>query len=469
MQTVSGGDARLGELGSGRLLPLLWRFAWPALVTMTLNMLYNVVDRVYIGHGCGADAIAGLALTFPVMMVLGAFGPLVGVGSGTVISIALGEKDRDTAERALGQCVALKLLMGVTVAPVVFCLLGPILRATGGGRLSDGTLAAGLLYLRIVLPFNFLAHLAFGLSACMRSEGSPVSAMRCMVVGALANLALDPLFIFGFGWGVAGAAWATNIAMTLSCAVALMHYARGRSVVKLRLDRIRVYRGLVWRVFAIGLAPFLMQLAGSSINFSLNHAFARWSPSAAVGTAQVAAFGIFQTAMMLFFMPSMGIQQGIGPILGYNWGAGDKARVRRAWDMAFLLTTAAVFFASAAPVAFAPWIARCFADDPDVLRAGTFALRVGNCMIWCIGLNVSASTYFQSVGRPRTSILLSLLRQVLVLLPCVWLLPHVLPVRPLLAVWLALPVSDFAAFLATIPPVVRERRALLAAAPPAVA
>lgn len=446
---------------TGRLLPLLWKFAWPSLATMTLNMLYNVVDRVYIGHGCGADAIAGLALTFPVMMVLGAFGPLIGVGSGTVISIALGAKDHETAEKALGQCVALKLLMGVTVAPVIFLLLEPILRATGGGgRLTDGTLAAGVRYLRIVVPFNFLAHLAFGLSACMRAEGSPIPAMRCMVVGAALNIVLDPVLIFVCGWGVSGAAWATNVAMTASCLVALGHYARGRSVVRLRLSRIRVHGTLLFRVLSIGLAPFLMQLSGSTINFSLNHAFAKWSPSAAVGTAQVAAFGIFHTAMMLFFMPSMGIQHGIGPIIGYNWGAGNFRRVRRAWDLSFLLTCGAVAFASAMPVVFAPWIARCFADDPDVLRAGTFALRVGNCMIWCIALNVSASTYFQSVGRPRTAILLSLLRQVVVLLPCVWLLPLMMPSRPLLGTWMALPISDFVAFLATIPPVVLERRAL---------
>lgn len=453
-------DARLGDMGSGRLLPLLWRFAWPSLVTMTLNMLYNVVDRIYIGHGCGADAIAGLALTFPVMMVLGAFGPLIGVGSSTVISISLGEKDHETAERALGQCVALKLLLGITVAPALFAFLAPILRSIGGGRLTEETLAAGVQYLRIVLPFNFLAHLAFGLSACMRAEGSPVSAMRCMVVGALVNIVLDPLFIFGFGWGVAGAAWATNIAMTASCAMALSHYVRGRSVVKLCLRQVRVRGALAARVLSIGLAPFLMQLAGSSINFSLNHAFARWSPSPQVGTAQVAAFGIYQTAMMLFFMPSMGVQHGIGPILGYNWGAKNYMRVRRAWDLAFLLTSVTVIFSTVVPEIFAPAIARGFANDPDVLRAGSFALRVGCCMTWCIALNVSASTYFQSVGRPRTAILLSLLRQVVVLLPCVWVLPLLMPSHPLLGTWLALPVSDFIAFVASMPPVLRERRSL---------
>ena len=469
-------DARLRELGGGRILPLLWKFAWPALVTMTLNTLYNVIDRVYIGHGCGSDAIAGLTLTFPVMMVMGAFGPLIGVGSGTIISISLGEKDMVRAERALGQCVALKLLLGVTVAPALFVLLDPLLHAMTGDGVNEGAVAAARLYLRINVLFHFLAHLAFGLSACMRSEGSPVSAMRCMVTGAVANLVLDPLFIFervnlrlfslpGLGLGVAGAAWATNIAMGLACLAALRHYTGGRSVVALRLRNIRVYGDLVPRVLAIGLSPFLMQFVGSTINFSLNRAFSHWSVSPAEGTAQVAAFGIFLPVSFLFFMPSMGIQQGFAPIIGYNWGARNLARVRRCLDTAVLLTTAAVVLACLSQMLLARPLAWCFAqDEPDLVRAGAFALRIGNCMIWCIGLNVAATTYFQSIGRPRTAILLSLLRQFLVLLPCVWILPRVLPrvlpVAPLLAVWISLPISDVIAFLATIPPILRERRAL---------
>ncbi len=474
-------DARLRELGGGRILPLLWKFAWPALVTMTLNTLYNVIDRVYIGHGCGSDAIAGLTLTFPVMMVMGAFGPLIGVGSGTIISISLGERNLLRAERALGQCVALKLLLGATVAPALFLLLDPILHAMAGGGVTEGALAAARLYLRINVLFHFLAHLAFGLSACMRSEGSPVSAMRCMVVGAVANLVLDPFFIFervephlfsrllfslpGLGLGVAGAAWATNIAMALACLAALRHYTGGRSVVALRLRNIRVYRDLVPRVLAIGLSPFLMQFVGSTINFSLNKAFSHWSGTPEEGTVQIAAFGIFLPVSFLFFMPSMGIQQGFAPIIGYNWGARNLARVRRCLDTAVLLTTAAVALSCLAQMLFARPLAWCFAqNEPDLVRAGAFALRIGNCMIWCIGLNVAATTYFQSVGRPRTAILLSLLRQFLVLLPCVWILPRVLPIEPLLAVWISLPISDVLAFLATIPPILRERRALVASA-----
>ena len=468
-------DEKLRELGSGRIISLLWRFAWPSFVTMGLNMLYNVVDRVYIGHGCGTDAIAGLTMTFPLMMVLGAFGPLIGVGSGTVISIALGEGDRAKAERALGQCVAMKLLLGVTVAPALFCVLGPVLSAMAGGGVTDGAIVLARLYLRIVVPFHFLAHLAFGLSACMRSEGAPVAAMGCLATGTVANFVLDPLFIFsrisvgpfslpGLGLGVAGAAWATNIAMCLSCAAALLHYAGGRSVVRLRAANVRIFRDLAPRVLAIGLSPFLMQFAGSTINFSINHAFARWSGDPATGAVQIAAFGIFQTVAMLFFIPSMGIQHGFGPIIGYNWGAKAFARVRRCMDIAVSLTTVVMSAACLVQLLFARPLAWCIADAPGVTDAGTFAIRVGNCMIWCIGLNVAATTYFQSVGRPRTAILLSLMRQMLILLPCVWALPHLFPEHTLIAIWLAMPISDTRTFLASIPPMLRERRALAASA-----
>jgi len=466
-------NAKLRELGGGRILPLLWRYAWPALVTMTLNNLYNVIDRIYIGHGCGQEAIAGLALTFPIMMVLGAFGPLIGVGSGAIISIKLGERDMAGAERTLGQCVAMKLLLGFTVAPALLLLLGPILGAMAGGGVTDGAIGLAKLYLRINLPFHFLAHLAFGLSACMRSEGSPVAAMRCMIVGAVANLVLDPLFIFpridlgfaelpGLGLGVAGAAWATNLAMMLACLAALRHYTGGGSVVRLRLRNLRIFRDLAPRVLAIGLSPFLMQFVGSTINFSLNRAFAGWSPTPEEGTVQIAAYGIFQTVSMLFFMPSMGIQQGVAPIIGYNWGARNLARVRRSLDLAIVLTTAAVAFSCAVSLIFARPLAGCFSDEAAVTAAGAFALRIGNCMIWCIGLNVAATTYFQSVGRPRTAILLSLLRQFLILLPCVWILPNLFPGHAILAIWLALPISDVLACLATAAPILRERRALRA-------
>ncbi len=456
-------DARLRELGGGRILPLLWKFAWPALVTMTLNTLYNVIDRVYIGHGCGSDAIAGLTLTFPVMMVMGAFGPLIGVGSGTIISISLGEKNLLRAERALGQCVALKLLLGVTVAPALFLFLDPILHAMAGGGVTDGAIAAARLYLRINVLFHFLAHLAFGLSACMRSEGSPVAAMRCMVVGAVANLVLDPLFIFAFGMGIAGAAWATNIAMFASCLWALGYYLRGRTVVRLRLRRIGFYRRLAPRAAGVGLAPFLQQLMSALIAVSLQVAFTKWIPDKASRTAQIASLGVFQSALILILMPLLGTQQGLQPIIGFNWGARNFRRVLGTLKTGFWVTAALCFAAWVVQVVppFPRLIARMFvsADNESLVDLAAHDLALSNCMIWCIAVNIVATTYFQSIGRPKSAIVLSMLRQGVCLLPTIWILPYFMEDKAL-SIWLSMPVSDVLCNLATIPPILMHARFL---------
>lgn len=484
---------KLKVLGSGPIVPLLFRFAWPAIVTMSLHVLYNIVDRIYIGQGCGTDAIAGLALTAPIAMALGAVGVFIGAGTSSVLSIKLGEKDMAGAERTLGQLVAMKLLFGILVPPLLYFLgLNPILHYMAGDGATAATLGYAHQYVTITIFFNLFAHLAFGLSATMRCEGAPRVSMVCMVIGAVANILLDPLFIYdaipvtfgvlqtplftipGLGLRVAGAAWATNIAMMLSCAAGLWYYLSGSSAVRLRASRVRLYSDLAPRVMAIGLAPFLMQLTGSLINFSLNHSFAHWSPTPEEGSLQIAAFGIYMSAMFLFGMPCQGVQQGLAPIIGYNWGAKDYRRVRRAFDIGLGLTGAATLLACLGAECFARPLARCFTDDPAGIAAAVRGLRVANFFFWTIFINVAATTYYQSIGRPKMSILFSLLRQCLVLLPIVWLLPRVVAGTAfaawieahlgmnacIFAVWTAMPISDLVTQAVNLPFVFKERRAL---------
>ncbi len=486
-------SAQLRALGSGRILPLILRYAWPALVTMSLNVLYNIVDRVYIGQGCGMEAIAGLSLTAPIAFALGAVGVFIGAGSSAVLSIKLGEKDMTGAERTLGQLFAMKLLFGVFFPPLMYFFgLDPILRFMAGANTTAATLGFAHQYVTITIFFNVFAHLAFGMSAMIRAEGAPRVSMVCMVIGAIANILLDPLFIYdripvtfwlldqplftvpGLGLKVAGAAWATNIAMMLSCAAGLAYYASGRSAVRLRGRFVRLYRDLAPRVAAIGLAPFLMQLTGSLINFSLNRSLARWSPTPEEGTIQIAAFGIYMSSMFLFGMPTHGIQQGLAPIVGYNWGAKDYRRVLRAFDIGLALTAAATTLACLGAEFFARPLARCFTDDPAGIDAAVRGIRVANVFFWTIFVNVAATTYYQSIGRPRMSILFSLLRQCLILLPVVWLLPHLVEGTSLaawiaaktgmnpciFAVWFAMPASDLVTQLVNIPFVFKERRTL---------
>ena len=464
---------QLNEMGAGRIFPLILKYAWPAVVTMTINQLYNVVDRVYIGHGCGPDAIAGLTLTFPVMGALGAVGVLIGMGSSSILSIRLGAGDRVGAEKALGSCVAMKLLFGLVVPPLMFFFgFRPILALMAGSGTTAETMRLAHQYLEIVIFFNIFAHLGFGLSATMRAEGSPRQSMYCMIAGCATNILLDPIFIFdsipvpwtglaipGLGMRVAGAAWATNISMVVGCATALGFYIRRKSVVRLRLARVGFFRGITVKALSIGLSPCLMQIMGALIGFSLNHAFAKWSASPEQGTVEISAFGIANTMSFLVFIPCVGVQQGLSPIIGYNWGAGDYGRVRDCLVLGLKLTAATTLAVFLGTELLPRIFAMAFADDAAVVAATVKALRISNIFIWTIFVNIAATTYFQATGQPIAAILLSLLRQLVCLLPLVWLLPHLLGDH-ILAVWLAMPISDVVAQLATLPPLMREFRKL---------
>ena len=447
--------AQLEELASGRLGPLLLKYSWPALVTMSLNALYAVVDRFYIGHGCGEAAMAGLTLVFPIMLLLGAFGVFVGAGHSAVLSIRLGEGDRVACEKLLGQLVAIKLIFFFLLPPLIFFNLDTVLGWCGGGGVSAAALAAAKRYLKIVLFSHLFSHLAFGFSAMMRAEGSALRSMTAMCVGFGVNLVLDPIFIFGLDLGIAGAAWATNIAMVASFLTALTYYLGGSSIVKLRLARIRLYPRLLAKPCGIGFAPFLQQLLGAFINVALPAAFAKWAADEAAATTQIASLGVFQSALILLILPVFGAQQGIQPIIGYNWGARNFRRVKEALLMGLWVTNAICITACILQVVppFPEWIARMFvsSDNPELLRIATGDLQLSNCMLWCIGLNVVSTTYFQSIGHPLTAIVLSTMRQGLIMLPVIYFLPHVMADKTF-AIWLSMPVSDVLCALATCVP-----------------
>ncbi len=451
------------ELATAPLGPLLLRYSWPALVAMALNALYAVVDRLYIGQGCGEEAMAALTLTFPVMILFAAFGVFIGAGHSAVLSLKLGEGDRVACEKTLGELVAFKLLFFLVLPPLVFFNLDTVLGWCGGGKVAPGALAGAKTYLRIVLFSHLFSHLAFGLSATLRAEGRAFDSMMSMVVGFGANILLDPIFIFGLKMGVAGAAAATDVAMVASCLWALWCYRPGRSTVRLRWRRIGFYRELAVRAAGIGFAPFLQNLLGAAINVSLAAAFAHWAPDAAAATTQIASLGVFQSVLILTIMPVLGAQQGLQPIFGYNWGARNFARVRRTLVLGFWTTTALCVVACAVQVVppFPRLLARLFVDggNAGLLAKAAHDLQVSNCMLWTISINVVATTYFQSIGHPRTAVLLSTLRQGLCLLPCIWILPHFMDDR-VLGVWLALPISDVLCQLATVPPFFAQLRFL---------
>ena len=455
MADVSALKKNLEELSSGNTGRLLLKYSWPALVAMTLNALYAVVDRVFIGHGCGVDAMAGVQLAMPAMMLLTAFGPLIGVGHAALLSIKLGGGDIESSERLVGQTIALKLLLYAVLIPLLYVYLEEVLDLCGADKVTLGARSAAKEYLKIILFSHVFSHLAFGLSALLRAEGGAIRSMMCMVVGFGINLILDPVFIFCFDMGVAGAAWATDVSMAASCLCAFAFYWGGWTVVKLRLRRIWIYPDLLPRTMAIGLAPFLQQLMGSVIIASLQIAFTTWMTDEAARTAEVASVGVFNSALILVFMPMLGAQQGLQPIFGYNWGARYYDRVLGTLKTGFWVTTALTFAAFVVQVVppFPTWIASMFvsSDNPQLIEICAHDLALSNCMIWCISINVVATTYFQSIGRPAVAIWLSMLRQGVVLLPIVWLMPYFLEDK-VFAIWLSMPVSDVICNAVTILP-----------------
>jgi Na+-driven multidrug efflux pump len=311
------------------------------------------------------------------------------------------------------------------------------------------------------------SHLAFGLSAVIRAEGGAVRSMNCMIIGFGLNLILDPLFIFTFKLGIAGAAWATNIAMAASCLWAFGYYWRGKTNVKLKFKRLWIYPRLLERTTSIGLAPFLQHFMSSLIAFSLQFAFVKWMPDESSRTAQLASLGVFQSALILVFMPMLGAQQGLQPIIGYNWGARNFARVLETLKTGLLVTAVLSVIAFIVQV-FPPfniWMASLFidSDNPAVVAIAAKDLQISNMMIWCIFLNVVSTTYFQSIGRPKSAIVLSMLRQGVCLLPVIWFLPYIFENKPL-AIWLSMPISDLVCNLLTLIPLLSHIKFLRSAA-----
>ena len=427
---------KLERLGTQSIGSLLKEFAVPAMIGTVVNALYNVVDQLYIGQGCGHEALAGVALSFPIMVVLIAFGTLIGVGSGAMLSIKLGEQNRVDAEKVLGQCVAVKLLFGLTLPFIGLYFMDDLLPLFGG---TPEAIPYARKFLGIVLFGNVFLHLSFGLSNLMRAEGNAKCSMRCMILGAVLNAVLDPIFIFGFKLGVAGAAWSTNIAMFCSALYAFHHYLSRNSVVRLRLARIRIYPELLARVFAIGLSPFVIQLMAGTVNITFNKTFVNWSASTHAATVEIAAMGIVNSVAFLLLMPIFGLTQGMQPIVGYNFGAQNFLRVREVYAFTMKLAVLICFTGTLAVWLFAWPIIRGFTHDPALLTSGVRGLRIFCSAFTAVGVTIVTITYFQSVGRAAVAIGLSMLRQLLTLIPLIVLLPHVWGVT---GIWLANPAAD---------------------------
>lgn len=427
---------RLGEEG---IPGLLLRFSLPAIVGTLVNALYNVVDRIFIGNGVGSLGLAGATIGFPIMIVTMAFGMLIGIGANALISIRLGQNRKDEAEHIMGNAAILLLGISLSLSALGVIFLDPLLKIFGA---SPDVFPYARDYLRIILWGAVFQAIGFGMNNFIRAEGNPNIAMLTMLIGAVLNTILDPLFIFGFGWGVKGAAWATILSQAAAAAWVLHHFLSGRSSLRLRLGNLRPSPGIVRGILAIGAAPFLMQLAASVLQALLNRALVRFG-----GDVAISAMGVVMSIMMLILLPVIGISQGAQPIIGFNYGACKYDRVKRALKLAALAATAVVSLGYIAVMLVPEALVAVFnPGDRALVEMGARALRTFMLVLPVVGFQIIGANYFQAVGKPKQAMVLNLSRQVLILIPALLILPRYLGLQGVL---IAGPIADLSSALIT--------------------
>lgn len=415
---------------------LLIRYTTPAVVGTLVIAMYNVVDRIFIGHSVGDYALSGLALTFPVMVLLQAFGMLVGTGAATRVSILLGEHNQDGAERILGNAVVLTFVLQAAIITPTMIWLEPLLVLFGG---SERTIPYAAEYLYVAVPGNIFASLAMSYNAVMRASGYPGKAMYTMIIGAVLNIVLDALFIYGFGWGIGGAAWATVLSMAVSAAFVMYHFFQEDSVVRFRARNMQISKRQIMSIASIGVSPFAVQILGSLSNVLINRGFIAVAPSPEEADRAIGALGVINGYALVGFMIMLGLAQGMQPIVGYNHGAGLQHRVLRTSIVAGGASALVGLVFTIVALLFPRQICSIFAQEGPLLEASVNALNICIYGFTFVGTQIVATQFFQSIGHARKSFALSISRQALFLIPLLLTLPYSLGVD---GVWLSLPLAD---------------------------
>ncbi len=429
------------ELGTERIRKLLVQYAVPAIIAMTASSLYNMVDSIFIGHGVGPLAISGLALTFPLMNLAAAFGSLVGVGAATLVSMRLGQRDYDTAGKVLGNVFMLNLIIGVAFSIVTLLFLDPILYFFGA---SEATVGYAREYMTVILLGNVITHMYLGLNSVLRASGHPRKAMYATINTVVINTVLDPLFIYGFGWGIRGAAIATVLAQVISLVWQFRILSDRRELLHFRRGIYRLHAKIVRDILAIGMSPFLMNLAACFIVILINKGLKEFG-----GDLSIGAYGIVNRVAFFFVMVVMGLNQGMQPIAGYNFGAQQYDRVLRVLKLtaigATCVTTCGFLLGELMP----RLVVSLFTKDAELVRLAAEGMRITFVCFPIIGFQMVATNFFMSIGMAGKAIFLSLSRQLLFLLPGLVLLPPLFDQytqwNGSWGVWCAMPLSDLLA------------------------
>ncbi len=428
------------ELGTKPVGQLLWQYALPAIVAMSASSIYNIIDRAMIGQIVGPEAIAGLGITFPFMNLSAAFGAAVGVGSSASISVKLGQRDYQTAQNLLGNTMTLNLIIGFSFMVISLLFLDPILYFFGA---SEVTLPYAREFMTIILLGNVMTHMYFGMNAVLRAAGKPKHAMYSVLFTVAMNIVLVVMFVWWFRWGIRGAALATVTSQTLAMCWQLWLFSDKQEILHLKRGIYKLKQRLVTSIIAIGISPFLMNVTSCVIVIIMNNQFVRYGGDMAVG-----AYSIANSVVMMFFMFVMGVCQGMQPIVGYNYGAEKYDRMLRCLFLAIGYATLILLIGWALSMLFPREIARIFTTDPTLMDMSARGIKLDMLVFFVVGSQATITHFFQSIGKVKVSIFLSLSRQLFLLLPMAYVFPLFWDLD---GVWYSMPASDFGSFAMTIP------------------
>ena len=419
---------------------LLWQYALPAIVAMTASSLYNIIDRAMIGQMVGPEAIAGLGITFPFMNLSGAFGAAVGVGASTCISVKLGQKDYKRAEYLLGNTVTLNLIIGFLFMAVCLIFLDPILRFFGA---SDVTLPYAREFMTIILLGNMVTHMYFGMNAVLRAAGKPKHAMYATLFTVGCNIVLVIAFVWWMKMGIRGAALATVTSQTLALCWQMRLFSNKNELLHLKRGIYKLKADLVKNILAIGISPFLMNLCACLVVIFMNNQFVKYGGDMAVG-----AYSIANSVVMVLFMFVMGMNQGMQPIVGYNYGAENYDRMFRCLWLTIGASTVILFAGWTLSMIFPAHIARIFTTDQTLIEMSARGIRLNMLVFFVVGSQAVITNFFQCIGKVKVSIFLSLSRQLTLLIPMAYIFPMFWGLD---GVWYSMAASDFGSFAMTLP------------------
>ena len=405
------------ELETKGIGALLLAYAIPSVISQIISSVYNICDRIFIGQGVGALAIAGLAITMPIMNIIHAFGALIGVGAGARMSIVLGKKDNNWAENILGNSVIFTIILSGTVMLFSYLFLDKILVLFGA---TEATVSYAREYMVIVLPGMFLTTMAFNLTSLMRTSGYPLKSMFTLGGGAVLNIILDALFIFGFDLGIAGAAWATTISMAVTSLLSILHFMRKDSFIRFKRHGFKPKGYIFKNIILIGMSPFLMNVGAAGVVAILNSQLIRYGGDLAVG-----AYGIANSYMNLIVLLILGVCMGMQVIAGYNYGAGHPDRLKKVFSLTMLVCVSIGMLSSIFGCSMPRLISKAFTNDNTLLDILEVGLPLLSVMSPLIAFTIVNSNFFQSIDKPWIAIITSLSRQVIFLIPLMFVVPFV--------------------------------------------